>query len=67
MEALLWVVLMVPPTVALLFGGIWIVRRRYGGWRHKLGVVSVILGLLLAIVTVVVLPGISVTEVGTPT
>ena len=60
----MWLILMVPPSGVLLFGGIWVVRRRYGGWRHVLGIAAVILGLALAITTIVVLPGITVTESG---
>ena len=52
---------MVPPSVVLLFGGIWVVSRRYGGWRHILGIAAIVLGVLLAIVTVVGLFGIGVT------
>ena len=56
-----WLAIMVPPSVVLLFGGIWVVSRRYGGWRHILGIAAIVLGVLLAIVTVVVLFGFSVT------
>ena len=59
--ALEWLAIMVPPAAVLLFGGIWVVNRRYGGWRHILGIAAIVLGVSLAIVTVVGLFGISVT------
>lgn len=61
MTALMWLVMMVPPSAVLLFGGFRAVKRQYGGWRHMLGIAAVVLGLLLVTVTVVGLLGISVT------
>lgn len=61
MPVLVWVALMVPPSAVLLFVGISVVKRQYGGWRHVLGIVALVLGLVLATVTVLALPGIAVT------
>ena len=59
MTALLWLLAMVPPSALFLIAGIWVVRKKYGGVRHVLGIVAIATGVLLAITAFVVLPGIS--------
>ena len=61
MTALLWLLAMVPPSALFLIAGIWVVRRKYGGVRHALGVGAIVVGLLLVATTLVVLPGIATT------
>ena len=58
MPALLWLLSMVPPSALFLTAGIWVVRKKYGGVRHVLGVAAIVVGLLLVAITLVVLPGI---------
>ena len=61
MTALLWLLSMVPPSALFLTAGIWVVRKKYGGVRHVLGVAAIVVGLLLVAITLVVLPGIATT------
>ena len=61
MPALLWLLSMVPPSALFLTAGIWVVRKKYGGVRHVLGVAAIVVGLLLVAITLVVLPGIATT------
>ena len=61
MTALLWLLIMVPPSAIFLIAGIWVVRRKYGGVRHVLGVAAIVVGLLLVAITLVALPGITTT------
>ena len=48
--------MMVPPTAIFLFVGIWMFRKRYGGVRHVISILAIAIGLLLAAITIVVLP-----------
>ena len=52
---------MVPPSALFLIAGIWVVKKKYGGVRHVLGVAAIVVGLLLVAITLVVLPGIATT------
>ena len=61
MAAWVWLLMMTPPSAILLIVGITAVRRKYGGVRHVLGIVAVVAGVLLAVTTIAVLPGISTT------
>ena len=61
MTALLWLLAMVPPSALFLIAGIWVVKKKYGGVRHVLGVAAIVVGLLLVAITLVVLPGIATT------
>ena len=44
MTALLWLLAMVPPSALFLIAGIWVVRKKYGGVRHVLGIVAIVVG-----------------------
>ena len=44
MTALLWLLAMVPPSALFLIAGIWVVRKKYGGVRHVLGIVAICRG-----------------------
>ena len=61
MTALLWLLAMVPPIALVLIAGIWVVRRKYGGVRHVLGMAAIVVGMALVAITLVVLPGIATT------
>ena len=61
MTALLWLLAMVPPIALFLIAGIWVVRRKYGGVRHVLGMAAIVVGMALVAITLVVLPGIAAT------
>ena len=54
-----WLFIMGTPSAVLLVAGIWVVRRKYGGVPHVLGIVAIATGVLLAITAFVMLPGIS--------
>ncbi len=54
-----WLLIMMPPSAVLLVAGIWVVRRKYGGVPHVLGIVAIATGVLLATTAFVMLPGIS--------
>ena len=47
MTALLWLLAMVPPSALFLIAGIWVVRKKYGGVRHVLGVAAIVVGMVL--------------------
>ncbi len=59
MAVLSWLLVMVPPSAVLLVAGIWVVRRRYGGVPHVLGIAAIAAGVLLTVTAIVALPGIS--------
>ena len=61
MTALLWLLAMVPPIALFLIAGIWVVRRKYGGVRHVLGMAAIVVEMALVAITLVVLPGIAAT------
>ena len=61
MTALLWLLAMVPPSALFLIAGIWVVRKKYGGVRHVLGIVAIIVGMALVAITLIALPGIATT------
>ena len=58
---LLLLLLMGLPAAVLLIAGIWAVRKKYGGVLQILGIVSIALGMLLGVVTILVVPGIATT------
>ena len=59
MTALLWLLAMVPPSALFLIAGIWVVRKKYGGVRHVLGVAAIVVGMALVAITLIALPGIT--------
>ena len=61
MTALLWLLSMVPPSALFLIAGIWVVRKKYGGVRHVLGVAAIVVGMALVAITLIALPGITTT------
>ena len=61
MTALLWLLAMVPPSALFLTAGIWVVRKKYGGVRHVLGVAAIVVGMALVAITLIALPGIATT------
>ena len=61
MTALLWLLAMVPPSALFLIAGIWVVRKKYGGVRHVLGVAAIVVGMVLVAITLIALPGIATT------
>ena len=61
MTALLWLLAMVPPSALFLIAGIWVVRKKYGGVRHVLGIVAIVVGMALVAITLIALPGIATT------
>ena len=61
MTALLWLLSMIPPAALFLIAGIWVVRKKYGGVRHVLGIAAIVVGLALVAITLVALPGIATT------
>ena len=50
---------MVPPSALFLIAGIWVVRKKYDGVRHVLGIVAIVVGMALVAITLVALPGIA--------
>ena len=56
MTALLWLLAMVPPSALFLIAGIWVVRKKYGGARHVLGIVAIVVGMALVAITLIALP-----------
>ena len=52
---------MVPPSALFLIAGIWVVRKKYGGVRHVLGIVAIVVGMALVAITLIALPGITTT------
>ena len=52
---------MVPPSAFFLIAGIWVIRKKYGGVRHVLGIVAIVVGMVLVAITLVALPGIATT------
>ena len=58
---LLLLLLMGLPAAVLLIAGIWAVRKKYGGVLQILGIVSIALGMLLGVVTILAVPGIATT------
>ena len=61
MTALLWLLAMVPPSALFLIAGIWVVRKKYGGVRHALGVAAIVVGMVLVAITLIALPGFTTT------
>ncbi len=61
MTVVLWLLAMVPPSALFLIAGIWVVRKKYGGVRHVLGVAAIVVGMMLAGITLITLPGIATT------
>ena len=61
MTVVLWLLAMVPPSALFLIAGIWVVRKKYGGVRHVLGIVAIVVGLMLVAITLIALPGIATT------
>ena len=59
MTALLWLLAMVPPSALFLIAGIWVVRKKYGGVRHVLSIVAIVVGMALVAITLVALPGLA--------
>ena len=61
MTVVLWLLAMVPPSALFLIAGIWVIRRKYGGVRHVLGIVAIVVGMALVAITLIALPGIATT------
>ena len=52
MTALLWLLV----GTNCLIAGIWVVRKKYGGVRHVLGIVAIVVGMALVAITLIALP-----------